>query len=317
MKKSCRPGWSVGKVALALAWIVGLLLVAMVVPQPFHGRLASALGDMIHAPAFAVLGMAGYILGRRLGVSRLWAAGGVLLLVCAFGLATEVLQRYVGRSDSWEDWFNDVLGGAAGVLIGSALETPMWRAKIGAVTVGLMLILAGEVDAASRVWDCIQQQREMPLLASFEGWRELSRWAAHDAQLQRVADHATEGDHGLQVDFFPSHFPTVVLTEPGDWSAYTELVFDIEVVPDGDHPGEPLNLIVKIEDCAHNGQYEDRFHRQLKLAPGKHEVRIPLSDVAGAPLGRSMDMSQLHVLQLFAIRPPRQRTFYLDHIRLE
>jgi len=319
VKNSRRPG-PVWKLAIALAVLVGLLVLAMIVPQPFHGRLASALGDMVHALAFALLGTAGYIVGRRLGMSRLWAAGGVWLLICAFGFATEVLQRHVGRSDSWEDWFNDVLGAAAGVLIGIGLEAATRRAKAAAVTIGLVFVAAGEVDAVTRVWDYFLQQRQIPLLASFEAWRELSRWSAHDAQIQRVASHATEGGHALRVDLLPARYPSVVLIEPPrDWSAYKELVFDIEVVPEkcAAHSNELLKLVVKLEDLVHNGHFEDRFHKFLKLAPGKYEIRIPLSEVAAAPAGRSMDMKQIHMLQLFALEPPRQRTFYLDHFRLE
>ena len=85
----------------------------------------------------------------------------------------------------------------------------------------------------------------------------------------------------------------------------------------GSNPAEPLELIVKLQDKIHNGEVDDRFHRIVRLTPGRHEVRIPLSEVAGAPRGRRMDLTRMGMLQFFAIQPPQRRTFYLDNVRLE
>jgi len=303
-----------------LLGLVGLLVWGLMTPLPFHGRLASALGDMTHAPVFALLALGCYLAVRRLGIAR-WSAGLLVwLLVAAFGLATEVAQSFVGRGDSWMDLLNDALGGAAGVLIGMALEASSRARRTWGIVAGLAIISAAEIDAVTAVWDCIVQRRDMPLLASFEGWRELDRWWSGEAEMKRVESHATDGRHALKVDLFPGVYPGVVLVEPPrDWSGYKTLAFDVEVEPDpsGDTRAAPLELIVKIEDLAHNGEYHDRFHRLLKLHPGRHEIRIPLAQIAAAPRGRAMDMQQIKMLQLFSIGLPRQRTFYLDHIRLE
>ncbi|MCE9555813.1 MAG: VanZ family protein [Planctomycetes bacterium] len=300
--------------------VIGLLFWALMIPLPLHGRLASALGDLVHAPAFALVALGCYGVARRLGLGRLPAAAAVWLLLTVFGAATEVAQDFVGRGESWHDALNDAIGAAGGVLIGMALEAFTLTRKTLVIILGVTIVLAAELDALSAVWDCYQQSRQMPLLASFESWHEPDRWWVNEADIERVAAHATDGLWALKVDLHPGQYPGVALSEPPpDWSRYKELVFDIDVEPivKGDDPAEPLELYVKLQDLHHNGEHNDRFHRPLRLTPGRHEIRIPLSEVAAAPRGRRMDMTRMGMLQFFAIQPPERRTFYLDNVRLE
>lgn len=300
--------------------VIGLLVWALMMPLPMHGRLASALGDLVHAPAFAMVALGCYGVARRLGLGRLHAAAVVWLLLTIFGAATEVAQDFVGRGESWQDGLNDAIGAAGGVLIGMGLEASSPARKTAAVLVAMLIVFAAELNALATVWDCYQQRREMPMLASFENWLETDRWWTSEAVVQRVASHATAGRWALRVDLSPGHYPGVMLSEPPpDWSSYKALVFDLDVEPvvQEDNPAEPLELIVKLQDLNHNGEHDDRFHRIVRLTPGRHEIRIPLSEVAAAPRGRRMDLTRMGMLQFFAILPPERRTFYLDNVRLE
>jgi hypothetical protein len=300
--------------------LIGLLVWSLMIPLPMRGRLASALGDLVHAPAFALVALGCYGVARRLGLGRLPAAMAVWLLLTVFGAATEVAQNFVGRGESWHDALNDAIGAAGGVLIGVALEVSTRTRKSLAILLGLAIVLAAELDALAVVWDCYRQPWQMPLLGSFESWLEPDRWWTHEADRERVEAHATHGHWALKVDLTPGEYPGVALaTVPPDWSKYKELVFDIDVEPivKGDNAAEPLELYVKLQDLHHNGEHSDRFHRALRLTPGRHEIRIPLSEVAAAPHGRRMDLTRMGMLQLFAIRPPERRTFYLDNVRLE
>jgi hypothetical protein len=242
----------------------------------------------------------------------------VWLLLTAFGAASELAQRYSHRGASLHDAVNDALGAAGGVLIAMSLEQSRWTARIACALVGLAVMGIAEFEPSATILDCFLQPRELPMLASFERAREMDRGYEASATRLRVKSHATHGQYAMQVDLHPAKYPGVgILEPPADWSPYKTLAFDIDVAPSGRDPSSPLKLIVKIEDAGHNGEYDDRFHLELRLTPGKHEVRIPLADVVVAPKRRQLDLKHIALLHWFTIDLAEPRTFYLDNVRLE
>jgi len=290
-----------------------LLILLLLVPQPDHGRMLGAVGDMLHAPVFALFALVICNVLRPRGSGSNVRRGLIAWAIAAgFGAATEVLQGYVGRQPSWLDLSANLLGAAAGVLWihrAAVASAPRRRLTAGAV---LLVAVAWVAPALVLVDTCLQQS-EMPRLASFEHALELSRWSFRESRARRVSQHATHGDRALQVELLVGTYPGVSLNSPvPDWSPYDELAMDVTLPG-----GESLDLIVKIEDDIHNGETDDRFHRRVRFGPGRQEVRIALSDVAAAPLGRTMDLRRIRRLQIFAVRPQTTRTFYLDNVRLE
>jgi hypothetical protein len=242
----------------------------------------------------------------------------VWLAVVLFGALTELEQGYVGRGASWGDAVNDALGAAAGVLISMTLQRPRLLVKLSGLFLGVAIVLLAELDSLATVIDLSRQRQVMPLLASFERKPDMDAWAPEAAGLQRVKTHATHGRCALRVDLRPAQYSGLVnFDPPADWSAYQELAFDIFVEPAGSDANTPLELIVKVADADHNGDYDDRFHRKRTLAPGPHTVRIPLADVVPLPSGRNLDLRKIEMLQFFTIDLAEPRTFYLDNIRLQ
>lgn len=160
--------------------------------------------------------------------------------------------------------------------------------------------------------DACLQRLAMPQVASFEHPLELSRWTARECRVRRVRGHATHGSWALRLDMQPGVYPGIGTRYPlPDWSRYEELVFDIEL-----DEGPPLDIIVKIEDEQHNHEHYDRFHRRVRLLPGRRRVRVALSGVVAAPRGREMDLRCISFLQFFTVHLDSPRTLYLDNIRL-
>ena len=83
---------------------------------------------------------------------------------------------------------------------------------------------------------------------------------------------------------------------------------------------EPLALTLRINDVAHDRSehaYNDRYNTRLILEPGFNTFTRNLADIENAPADRTMDMSQIRRMGLFAVRLPEPRTVYLSDLRLD
>ncbi len=290
-----------------------LLILLLLTPQPKHGRMLSAVADMLHAPVFAVFAVVVWtVLRSRVSGSNFRRGLIAFVLAAGFGAATEGLQGLVGRHPGSLDLSSNVVGAAAGVLWmqrAAVASAPRRRLAAGAVA---LLAVTWTVPALVFV-DAWLQPSEMPRLASFEHVMELSRWRWQESRARRVSEHATHGDRALRVELLAGTYSGVSLESPvADWSPYDELALDVTLPAGG-----PLDVIIKIEDKMHNGETDDRFLRCLRLHPGRQEVRIALSDVATAPPQRELDLRQIKRFQIFAIGLETTRVFYLDNVRLE
>ncbi len=304
-----RPNHALAIAALTTVAVVGLLMI----PLPPLGRVSEAGLNLLHAPVFAgltVLFLKAIARGRSSssGAAILMASGAAFSL----GVAMEFAQTLVGRQADWLDVWANTWGIAAGILWFESSKTRKSTRLIAGFAAAGLLIVASWQPLESLL-DVVLQKRELPLLGSFETDRELTRWAGYESNLERTQLNATHGDWALQVDLEPGVYPGAALRWPApDWSAYDCLSFDIALAA-----GEPLDVIVKVEDQAHDGQYEDRFHQVVHLLPGQQHVEIDLSDVAQAPATRTLDLRQVSLLQFFVVRPSAPRTFYIDNVRLQ
>ncbi len=296
---------------MAVAFVAVLTLM-LAIPLPDGGRGFGALSDLLHGPFFAVLAV------LVLRVLRAWLPRHDVptmvttwILVAGFGLATEVMQGLVGRDPSWQDVWADALGATAGTLWAAGIAATRATRVCISVVCSLLLVVAAARPSLVLADICLQRF-QMPQLATFEHPLELSRWVGRECRVTRVRCHATEGSWALRVDLQPGKYPGITLRDPPpDWSSYVQLVFDVEL-----DDGPPLDLVVKIEDIEHDGEYYDRFHQKVRLSPGRHQVQVALTDVAAAPRGREMDLRGIASLQLFTVQLDCPRTIHLDHVRL-
>ncbi len=300
-------------------WIITPVLavlmgVGLVAPVPFLGRPLGVVFDMLHGPAFALFAaMLVFLLPQRTARQKRLVVMGVWIFLVGGGILVEILQHFIGRSASWHDIVANTLGVTAGVLWATTRSNQSRRLRGWATAGAIMLLVLGAFRAPFIMVDCLMQRLDEPILASFEGRLEMTRWKPSDCRLTRTPDHATHGQASLRMDLEQSAYPGIV--SKGllhDWSKYETLAFDVTV-----DEGPPVELFVRVQDAGHTCDSNDRFEKIFRLVPGDHEIEIPLSDVAAAPAGRTMDLSRVANVHVILLNLDRPRVLHLDNVRLE
>jgi VanZ family protein len=295
------------------AALLALLVVLLLIPMPPAGKVINSVGDMLHVPLFACLSFVLFrLVHQRFPRATAGAAAMTWVLSVAVAALTELMQVMTGRTASGHDLFADVCGVTTGVLAAAAVASATRRWRILLIAVAACAMGIAIVRPARVLMDIVRQRTEMPVLGSFERAGETSRWVAKESRLERASVHASAGTWCLKVDLQPGTYPGASLPlVPPDWSAYDELVTDIWL-----EGPEPLRIIVKVTDRAHNNEHDDRFQRAFLLVPGANTIRVPLVDIETAPRHRLLDLQRVATLSYFATRLPSPRNLYLDNIHL-
>ena len=293
-------------------WILLAVGGVLLVPLPAGGRITRALLDFCHVGVGGLLAIAIWTMLRgRVGMGDASLACAVAVAATGVGLGIEKLQGLTGREASWLDAGTNAVGAAVAVLLlllARGRAQPRWLT--GAVIVVLLALAAW--TPGRQIQDALRQRSEFPMLASFENELELSRWRFQEATGAIVTARGTHGPESLRVELAAGHYPGASFVwPPPDWSAHAALAFDIHV-----DEGPALPLIVKIEDRAHNQTYEDRFHEELLLEPGTHQVRIETARIRDGIRGRKLDLEKVAVMQLFLDGLESARVIHLDNVRL-
>ena len=313
---------------LLVAGVATLLALVLIYPFPCTGRQWSELFNLAHAPSFLAvqLFVTGILDPSSIGLPESWhrilplnrsrlIVVGVLLLVV--GGLCEFLQGYVGRSPSVSDLLANASGLSAGLSWSLSRKRVDRAGRVGLMLTAAVLLIAPSWSPIVELHECSLQQKEFPLLASFERERELRIWYAYEATIKRSTDWATLGSTSLQIHGFSGgKYSGANLHEPvSDWHEFSMLKFDVL------NPGDrPLTLSVVIHDALHalSGYDQiDRFSRTVELLPGKQiTVSIPLVDVRSAPATRRMDLSQIASLNLFVAHPKADFVLHVDNVCL-
>ena len=302
--------------------VVGLAVVVLLFPIPRLTTIDNELGNLLHAPCFAVLATICCTGLRRVVLGRPFLVGmGVWLGLAMLGVVSEFLQGFVARSPSLHDALANMAGAGAGVLWTQSRAVRPAAVRYGLLAAGIALIAAASAEPSLAIHEHYQQSRALPTLASFERPRELQHWSVSESRVTRAQHPVSDGAWSMRLEMFPSQWPGAEMRPAGDWSDFQELVFDVWLAKLGGDVSpndQKLNLIVKVSDEDHNWETEDRFHRIVRLLAGpKQTVRIPLADIRNAPAARKMDLSRIRQLQFFILRPKQARTIWLDNIHLD
>ena len=301
------------------AWIVPLVFAVLLamglgLPMPFWGRAYGVLLDMLHGPAFAMFAaILVFSLPKRTTRQKLLVVVGVWIFLAVGGVLTEILQSFVGRSGNWKDITANTLGVTAGVLWAATRSAQSWRLRGWATVGSILLLMAGAARAPIVLADCLMQQLDRPILASFEGSLEMMRWKTLDCRITRASDHVTHGQSSLRMDLDKAVYPGITSGSLlHNWSDYKELTFDVTV-----DEGPPVELVVTVRDVNYRYDPTDQFEKIFRLGPGTHAIEIPLADVIEPLRDRALDLTRVTGVQFSLIDPDRPRVLHLDNIRLK
>jgi VanZ family protein len=126
--------------------MLGLVILAFVVPLPKLVRNTEAPGYVVHVAAFGILAALCYRLFGKVGsMPTIVGMLACWTLMSGLGLATEGLQSAIGRTPSWEDAWANTCGACGGILWmwGSELQSRRLRAAI--CVAACLILLAGIV----------------------------------------------------------------------------------------------------------------------------------------------------------------------------
>lgn len=309
------------RAAAVLAAGSAVLAALAVLPSHQNSQRLDALLDAGHVPAYAFFAVVAWWAIRSVRwFSDRWTsilAFGVTALV---GAGTELLQYFGPRNADLGDLGRDLAGASAGLmLVAAATGIPFaarWaRGVLAALAFSIGVLALVPVGLVFR--DYAARDAAFPMILDFEDPHEFRFLELRDAWLAAVPrpePFAREPDrHAGLVTYLPSGLPALMLREVvPDWSAYDRFVFEA-VVPDT----SGLELLVRIDDQAHDGRYGDRFDARFGLDPGHNQVSIDLTDIERAPRSRAMDLRRMRSVTFFLDAPRARTRLYLDRVRLE
>ncbi|MBU2953853.1 succinyl-CoA synthetase subunit beta [Marinobacter sp. F3R08] len=250
---------------------------------------------------------------RWLSGWRLWLVVTAVLL--AAGACVELIQHNYNRDMDGRDLLRNLIGGWL-VIAWRPLILPrtpiLARQILLAVTVTVLLCLElGTIgNVAIRQW---QVHHQLPLLYDFRHEDPGLFWTG---SLAVSVDHSMGHPHSLKIDLGTETYSGVSLSNlPADWRDFESLTITLF-----NPSSEPLTLSLRINDVTHDRSdqaYSDRYNTRLTLGPGFSTLTRSLTDIENAPHGRTMDMSSIRRMGLFAVRLPEPRTVYLSDLRLD
>jgi len=274
-------------------------------------HLWQLLGDGLHAPIFCFSVL---LLWWFFGASKrslILSFTAAVVLVCG----VEIIQPFTGRSASWVDVKNGVVGSSLGALFGACFlsrSIALWAVTVPLFFVG---IVSGFYPAYEE-WELTNwRAARLPVLADFESPRELEflkpiAEEPPDELFSLAKAPSPNTGSALVVQTLPLHYSGVAFRLEGmDWSSYNAFSFSVYLE-------RAATLSVRIDDWGDCETFESRFNRIIPLPAGWSEVRIPLPEVQNGPKNRKLDISQLRRILVFLDPAQRSQRFWLDDLKL-
>ena len=308
--------------------MIAIVIVLLLVPIPFKGRWAIALGDMVHTPLFGGVTLAILGLLQRSGQpsensgKRLWVRClCVGIAVFCFGASMELVQHISGRTGTLHDATANALGIIAAICVFLAWVQPKhWpaRTKLRSVLIGAALcaVAAGWTRPISMLGDEWVLRREFPVLSSFNSNTEITRWYFRECSGQLTTRHKSDGANALAIAYQPTENPSATLVQmKRDWSQMETLELDVTL--QADYPAQELRFVTSVLDVHHAKDFHDVFSRGWILKPGvKKHIVITRDEILNGPGVREMDLSKIEFLDLGIIQPVAKTTVYVDAVKL-
>ncbi|MEW6358772.1 MAG: beta-galactosidase [Planctomycetota bacterium] len=169
-------------------------------------------------------------------------------------------------------------------------------------------------------------------ITSFETEADLQKIKFNNTKGERVAEHATDGQHALKLHFEKVAWPGISFHagegfERADWSAFGSILFDVH-----NPENEDVRVCVRIDD---DKKADGRIHciqggAEVPAGATKtlfFTLRCDEFNMRGLPQAiqgmigiprdkREIDLTRVVQFLIFVPKPDKEHTLYLDNIRL-
>jgi VanZ family protein len=302
---------------ILMTLIVGGLLAALHLYRPQElGLWTRMFFDSLHVPVFGVVAVSIYLLWPT-SASPLKRLGLAFGLSCLLGALSEAAQITTARDASAKDFIADCLGAAGFLAAIVTLTTPSpihgaQRWATGLLSVLLLGWALSPLAAISAAY--VERNAQFPTLFSPEtrlGHLLIRKQNIRHEELTKTSEERP----AARLTFRQAPWPGIAFHDlQPDWSAYERLTVELHV-----EGTQPLDVGLRVHDRAHEKikVFSDRFNRTYSLEPGDHLISIPMSEIASAPRGRTMDLTNISELIIFGQEKDAGRTIRLYSIRLE
>jgi len=236
-------------------------------------------------------------------------------LTTLIGFGIEFFQQFfMGGEADLKDVIKDYIGAMLAYVFFWSGQKEIFLKRV--LMVILVVLLFFEVEPViTTAIDEVESLKDFPVLLDFERESELERFSPASTHIQISNDYSSHGSQSLKIDFTQQLYSTLSLDYfPNNWVDFSYLKFDIF------NPGEPLSIICRINDTAHENHdnaYNDRFNKKILLTRGWNDVSIDLNEVVNAPESRNMNMQSIQNWAIFTYKLKERQTLYMDYLRLE
>ncbi|HVN41318.1 MAG TPA: hypothetical protein VMT50_00945 [Steroidobacteraceae bacterium] len=286
-----------------------------------HGAVFMGIGAVLALMQRPSGAAGGRSVGQLLGA---WA------MAIALGALTELTELLgVGRDPSVLDVARDATGAALGLALLAIVErwrstthtrgvTIVGRTGLGAPLVALLAAVLLGLQPLHALTVYAHRAAAFPSIAQFHGALDLALVETEGtrAAIRPLPQPWSNGpeDRALRLGYDAGHAAAVQVLEPSpDWRGYSTLAIDLT----NPTPSE-LRLILRIFDRRHDWRSEDRLNLPLVIPPGvRRTVRVPLTAVETAPVGRRLDLAHIANVMLFQQVPTGVGELYVSRIWLQ
>ncbi len=318
------------RMPLILSVVVLLAVVYVLdgINLPTQSRLWREATNAGHAPLFGVLSIAMLVFAKRFmrrtteQFHYFIAAGVVASFV---GGLTEFIQYFTPRDASVLDMIYNELGITSFLLFAATIDPkmqqyPLLKSLAGRnwVRLGSVLIVScAFISFATITLAHARRQAQFPVISNFDSYLDHNFVLGSNATIDFV-DPPTEWNSNKSDGVVRWHsdgklLSALTIQYPYPvWTGYSSFHFEIFSDEQRD-----LHVFLRINDVAHNFEYDDRYNSELTVKPGLNQFTVSLADVVDLPDGRQMDMTSIANIILFTSGRQAPHTLYVDNIELK
>lgn len=239
----------------------------------------------------------------------------VIFTSLLLGVATELLQFFVGRKVQLEDIQNDVIGGVAGYLATQIGVQKGFLKNSGAFFLFVATSILGLQYFLKVAYDDYQVTQNAPVLSDFESPFEYTRWLQATTTNQVTDEVARNGQYSLKVTYNLETYPHSILRHfYSDWRGYDKFNFSVY------NPGnQNEKMFLAVQDMGHWGiayGYNKRYNKKLMLTPGWNDYSIKIDEIRRGPKDRLIQLSKMVSVSFILDHPKEPKTFFIDNLYL-